>query len=343
MRHGGAGLVRENVDLRAYNTLGISVSARHFASANTREDLMVLRAWARAEGLPLQILGGGSNIVLKDNLPGLVVHVALRGRRWFEGEDDDAILVLEAGESWHQAVIYAASLGYRGIENLALIPGTVGAAPVQNIGAYGVDLANTLVDVEVLDLSSGEIRRLDCEACRFAYRDSFFKQNPGLYLITQVRLKLSRNRALELSYQGLADTIGAISAERLTALDVAQAVMALRRSKLPDPESLPNAGSFFKNPLVSHRRFEELRQQWPGIVAFTDPQGMKLAAAWLIDRCGWKGYHEAHVGVHRHQALVLVNHSRGTGKEILDLAQRIQDDVYNHYGVLLEIEPRILP
>lgn len=337
------GLLQEGVDLRRYNTLGVSARARYFATAKSRQQLQALVRWAAESGTPIQILGGGSNVVLKDDLTSLVIHVALRGKRWGDICPESATLSLEAGENWHDCVLYAARMGFRGIENLALIPGTAGAAPVQNIGAYGVELADTLTDVEVMDLASGELSILERGACGFAYRDSIFKQNPGRYCITRVRLELSRNRALALAYQGLVESLGTLLEDDLTPMAVAQAIIKLRRSKLPDPETLPNVGSFFKNPVVDQAHYDRLRSRFPDIVAFPDPGGMKLAAAWLIDRCGWKGYHDEHVGVHRQQALVLVNHGGGSGSEVLELAGRIQASVSDCFSVQLEIEPRVLP
>jgi UDP-N-acetylmuramate dehydrogenase len=340
---GPALALREDVDLTSLNTLRLPARARYYAEATSRQALKAQLQWARDRQLPCLVLGGGSNVVFRQDFPGLVVRMALRGRRWCQTDGRSSILELEAGESWHESVLYAARTGFRGIENLALIPGTVGAAPVQNIGAYGVELADTLVDVEVLDTQTMQLQRLERDACEFGYRESLFKRERGRYLITQVRLELSRERGLVLDYRDLADAFPNPHRDRLMPLQVAETVMAIRRSKLPDPQHLPNAGSFFKNPVVDQAHYEWLTETWPDIIAYPDPRGMKLAAGWMIDRCGWKGYHDSHVGVHRRQALVLVNHTRGTGQDILNLASRIQADVQARFDVLLETEPRVIP
>lgn len=333
----------EQVDLGPYNSLRLPARARFFAEADTRDALKAQLAWARERKLPWLVLGGGSNIVFRGDFPGLVIRMALCGRRWCQSSGASAVLELEAGENWHETVLYAARAGLRGIENLALIPGTAGAAPVQNIGAYGVELADTLIDVEVLDTQSMALQRLSRETCEFGYRESLFKQEPGRYLITQVRLELSRERELVLGYHDLAEAFPGPHTDELTPLQVAEKVMAIRRSKLPDPQVLPNAGSFFKNPVVDQHHYQQLKSIHPDLVGYADPRGMKLAAGWLIDRCGWKGYQDCHVGVHRSQALVLINHDRGTGQHILDLASRISADVLDRFQVQLEIEPRLIP
>ena len=250
--------------------------------------------------------------------------------------------MLGAGENWHEAVLYAAGAGYRGIENLALIPGTAGAAPVQNIGAYGVELRDTLVSVTALDREAGKVITLECEDCEFAYRDSLFKRTPGRYVITEIRLRLSRNKPLQLGYRDLEEYLAETSPSELTVKDVATAVMAIRRRKLPDPEMIPNAGSFFKNPVVPSADYENLLARYPDMVGYAQSSSVKLAAAWLIDQCGWKGFRNENVGVHNRQALVLINHSGGTGRDILELAAKIRASVQDKFGVELEMEPGIV-
>ncbi|CAN0565097.1 unnamed protein product, partial [Laminaria digitata] len=249
---------------------------------------------------------------------------------------------LGAGENWHEAVLYAAGAGYRGIENLALIPGTAGAAPVQNIGAYGVELCDTLVSVTALDRQSGNLVTLQREACEFAYRDSLFKRSPGRYVITEIRLRLSRSKPLQLGYRDLEEYLAETLASELTVMDVATAVMAIRRRKLPDPEMIPNAGSFFKNPVVPSADYQNLLVHYPDIVGYAQSSTVKLAAAWLIDQCGWKGFRNQSVGVHNRQALVLINHSGGTGRDILELAAKIRASVQDKFGVELEMEPGVV-
>ncbi len=238
--------------------------------------------------------------------------------------------------------MYAAASNYRGIENLALIPGSVGAAPVQNIGAYGVELGDTLESLMVLDCETGELVELSNSECRFSYRDSLFKHRPERYIILEVSLRLCRSKPFALDYGELSDYFDDTE-NSLTPLAVAQGVMAIRRRKLPDPAQLPNAGSFFKNPVVTVSAWQRLQSQHPGIVGYPSEQKVKLAAAWLIDQSGWKGFRNERVGVHNRQALVLVNHASGTGKDILALADTIRNDVAARFGVTLEIEPRVYP
>ncbi|WP_339806240.1 UDP-N-acetylmuramate dehydrogenase [uncultured Marinobacter sp.] len=334
--------LKKQVDLASLSTMATPARARYFLAATTVEQALAGLELAATEQWPLLILGGGSNLVFCDDFQGLVLHMAIRGRRWTAVDEQGATLVLAAGENWHDAVLYAARAGYRGIENLALIPGTAGAAPVQNIGAYGMELADTLVSVKVWDRELQQERLLKPEDCQFGYRDSLFKQQPGRYLILEIRLRLSRRGEYRTGYGELAQWFGGVQPR--SPLEVTEAVMALRRRKLPDPQQLPNAGSFFKNPVVSEAVWQGLRQEWPDMVAFpAEDEQVKLAAGWLIERCGWKGYKNQTVGVHHKQALVLVNHSGGTGKEVMALASRIREEVHGTFGVTLEVEPGIVP
>lgn len=334
--------LQENVDLSGLNTLGVSASARFYLDITCLDDLHDALAWAEVNGLETLILGGGSNLVFASEFSGLVMCMRIAERSWERVDETGATLVLGAGENWHESVLYAAGAGYRGIENLALIPGTAGAAPVQNIGAYGVELCDTLVSVTALDRESNELVYLENADCDFAYRDSLFKHLPGRYIITAIRLCLSRQQPLQLGYRDLEDYLEGAAASDLDALTVAEAVMAVRHRKLPDPAILPNAGSFFKNPVVTPEKFNELRAEYPDVVGYPHNDTVKLAAAWLIDQCGWKGYRNARVGVHNRQALVLINHSGGTGQDVLELASEIRQSVQNRFGVDLEREPGIV-
>lgn len=334
--------LQQQVDLGSLSTMATPARARYFLAATNLEQALAGLDLAAAEQWPLLILGGGSNLVFCDDFPGLVVHMVLRGRRWTAVDEQGATLVLAAGENWHESVLYAARAGYRGIENLALIPGTAGAAPVQNIGAYGMELADTLVSVKAWDREHHREVLLKREDCQFGYRESLFKQQPGRYLILEIRLRLSRHSDYRTSYGELSQWFGGVQPR--SPLEVAEAVMALRRRKLPDPQQLPNAGSFFKNPVVTETIWNSLRQAWPDMVAFpAEDKSVKLAAGWLIERCGWKGYKNQTVGVHHKQALVLINHSGGTGGEVMALAARIREDVYRTFGVTLEVEPGVIP
>lgn len=334
--------VRERVSLKGLNSMAVDATARYFAEIREAAQLKSALAWAREEQLQTLILGGGCNLVFAGDVDGLVLHMGLRGRSWEQVQGDEATLVLAAGENWHESVLYAARSGYRGIENLALIPGTAGAAPVQNIGAYGVELCDTLVSVTALDCQTMEQVVLPAQSCQFAYRDSLFKHHPGRYIILEIRLKLARSTPLKLGYRDLQEYLGDTDAATLTPLAVAEAVMAVRHRKLPDPAVLPNAGSFFKNPVVPQQQFEALKAQFPELVFYPVEGGVKLAAAWLIDQAGWKGYRNQVVGVHNRQALVLINHSGGTGKDVLALAREVRESVQKTFGVELEQEPGVV-
>ena len=334
--------IREWVSLRGKNSLGIAARARYFTQVRSTDDLRNALDWADTQNLETLILGGGSNLVFAGDFQGLVLQVSITRRCWQEVKSDTAVLELGAGEPWHECVLYAARAGYRGIENLALIPGTVGAAPVQNIGAYGSELADTLIDLTALDRTTGDKVLLTGTQCQFSYRDSLFKHQPGRYVIISVRLRLSRTRALQLDYRDLKDYFSDQDTGQLSALDVAQAVMAVRRRKLPDPAQLPNAGSFFKNPVLPIADWHSLKAQYPEAAGHPEETSAKVAAAWLIDQCGWKGYRDARVGVHNRQALVLVNHSDGSGRDILGLASRIRKDVHARFGIELEMEPGVV-
>ncbi|MGM0572069.1 MAG: UDP-N-acetylmuramate dehydrogenase [Pseudomonadota bacterium] len=334
--------IRENVFLGDMNSLGIGARAQYFVSVSSLEQLQQALHWASEKSLEPLILGGGSNLVFAGNYPGLVIRMAIARRCWEHVEGGEATLVLGAGENWHDVVMYAASAGYRGIENLALIPGTVGAAPVQNIGAYGSELQDTLLEVSALDRHTGHEVVLTNSLCHFSYRDSVFKHERGRYVITTVRLRLSRSRPFSLDYRDLAEYFDGRDTRNLTPLDVANGVMAVRRRKLPDPAQLPNAGSFFKNPVVPLATWHTLKQAYPDIAGYPGDDSAKVAAAWLIDQCGWKGYRNSRVGVHNRQALVLVNHSGGSGQDILALAEQIRSDVEARFGIALEMEPGVV-
>ncbi|XOZ34100.1 UDP-N-acetylmuramate dehydrogenase [Halomonadaceae bacterium KBTZ08] len=338
------GLVEQAVDLQPRNTLRLPGRATWYARVVDPEALPGLLEWAEAQQLPVQVLGGGSNVVLRSDIEGLVLGMAIQERHWQVLDEDQAVLTLGAGEDWDAVVRYTAATGYRGLENLALIPGTVGAAPIQNIGAYGRALSDVFESLDAWDRREGCFRTLGPEVCDFGYRDSLFKRDPERFIIVRVRVRLSRTAAFRLDYGELAREAGTYEQpqQELTPDAVATLVSRIRRAKLPDPAVLPNAGSFFKNPVVDQATGESLRSHFPGLIAYPDPGGLKLAAGWMIEQCGWKGHREAHVGVHSKQALVLIHHGNGTGKELLGLAERIRGDVWARFGVALEVEPRLI-
>lgn len=327
-----------DVSLQALNTFGIAARARRYTELT---DLVQLPALLAALDGPVLWLGGGSNLLLRGDYDGTVVRIRLRGIRVI-AEDGDALTVeAAAGENWHDFVCHCLQQGWNGLENLSLIPGTVGASPIQNIGAYGVEVKDCISSVVCADLQhGGRSVLLDNADCRFAYRDSLFKQQAGRYLVTAVRFRLSRSAQSKTQYGDIARQLLAdgVNGEP-SAQDVSRAVIAIRRSKLPDPAQLGNAGSFFKNPLVSRAEADALLQRFPALPHYPAGEQVKLAAGWLIDQAGLKGYRDGDAGIHQHQALVLVNYGHASGEQIAALADKIRAEVLARYGVTLEAEP----
>ena len=329
--------------LKAHNTFGFDVRARLACRIEHEAQIVAAVDDPRSAGLPRLVLGGGSNVVLTRDFDGLVLLVALRGRR-LACEDDDAWYVeAAAGENWHEFVEWTLAQGLPGLENLALIPGTVGAAPIQNIGAYGLEMCERFASLRAVELATGDVVELDAKACRFGYRDSFFKrEGRDRFVITSVTFRLPKMWTPRAGYADIARELAAdgFGDASPTAQAIFDAVVAVRRAKLPDPLELGNAGSFFKNPVVDAAHFEALQQREPDVVSYRQPDGrVKLAAGWLIDRCGWKGRAMGAAAVHDRQALVLVNRGGATGAEILTLARAIQSDVIRRFGVELDPEP----
>lgn len=332
--------VQPQVSLKPFNSFGVDVRAQLFAEAHSDADVREALAYATAHDVPLLVIGGGSNLLLTADIPALVLRMATRGIRVISDDGDRVVIEAEAGEPWHPFVQYTLAQGFSGLENLSLIPGTVGAAPMQNIGAYGVEINDVFAGLTALDRQTGELRDFTLEECNFAYRDSLFKQQPGRWLILRVRFALDRVAHLHLEYGPVRQRLTEQGIEQPTPTDVSRAICSIRSEKLPDPAVLGNAGSFFKNPLVSAAVVAQIKAQHPDVVAYAQPDGqMKLAAGWLIERAGWKGFREADAGVHKLQALVLVNYGTATGLQLLDLAQRIQKDIAERFNVDLEMEP----
>ncbi|HHK2162966.1 TPA: UDP-N-acetylmuramate dehydrogenase [Pseudomonas aeruginosa] len=334
--------LQEHCSLKPYNTFGIDVCARLLAHARDEADVREALALARERGLPLLVIGGGSNLLLTRDVEALVLRMASQGRRIVSDAADSVLVEAEAGEAWDPFVQWSLERGLAGLENLSLIPGTVGAAPMQNIGAYGVELKDVFDSLTALDRQDGTLREFDRQACRFGYRDSLFKQEPDRWLILRVRLRLTRRERLHLDYGPVRQRLEEEGIASPTARDVSRVICAIRREKLPDPAVLGNAGSFFKNPLVDAAQAERLRQAFPDLVGYPQADGrLKLAAGWLIDKGGWKGFRDGPVGVHAQQALVLVSHGGATGAQVQALAERIQEDVRRRFGVELEPEPNL--
>nr|WP_221189695.1 UDP-N-acetylmuramate dehydrogenase [Azomonas macrocytogenes] len=332
--------MRERISLRPYNTLGVEACARWFAEARDDRDVFAADQAASHLGLPVMALGGGSNLLLTRDVEALVLHVCSSGVRVLSDDGEQVLIEAEAGEVWHPFVMQTLQMGLAGLENLSLIPGTVGAAPVQNIGAYGVEFSNVCAGLTALDRNSGRLHDFTPGECEFAYRDSRFKHEPGRWLILRVRFSLQRTFHSRLEYGPLRQRLAMQGIERPTPLDVSQAICAIRSEKLPDPKVLGNAGSFFKNPVVSVAEAGRLSREHPGLMAYPQVDGrVKLAAGWLIERAGWKGFREGDAGVHQMQALVLVNHGQATGSQLLRLAKLIEADIVERFGIHLEMEP----
>ncbi|MGN8121579.1 UDP-N-acetylmuramate dehydrogenase [Pseudomonas sp. 22082] len=332
--------IQPQVSLKPFNTFGVDVRAQLFAEAHSDADVREALAYTTSHNVPLLVIGGGSNLLLTADIPALVLRMASRGIRVISDDGSRVVIEAEAGEPWHPFVQHTLAQGFSGLENLSLIPGTVGAAPMQNIGAYGVEIKDVFAGLTALDRQTGELRDFSLEECNFAYRDSVFKQQPGRWLILRVRFALDRVAHLHLEYGPVRQRLTEQGIEQPTPTDVSRAICSIRSEKLPDPAVLGNAGSFFKNPLVSAAVVAQIKAQHPDLVAYAQPDGqMKLAAGWLIERAGWKGFREADAGVHKLQALVLVNYGAATGLQLLDLAQRIQKDISERFNVELEMEP----
>ncbi|MBU2333245.1 MAG: UDP-N-acetylmuramate dehydrogenase [Gammaproteobacteria bacterium] len=335
--------LESNRSLKAFNTFAVDQRARYFATAHNDEDVRDALAQARRLDVPLLPIGGGSNLLLTRDVPALVLHMASRGKRIIDESAEQVLVEAEAGEPWHPFVLWTLDQGLAGLENLSLIPGTVGASPIQNIGAYGVEIKDVFAGLTALDSETGIIREFSEDDCAFGYRDSLFKQQPGRFLILRVRFALRRQAALHLEYGPIRQRLAEQGVTVPSAQDVSRAVCAIRSEKLPDPQQLGNAGSFFKNPLVPAAAAQTLRDRYPELLGYPQADGqVKLAAGWLIEKAGWKGFRDGDAGVHRLQALVLVNHGLATGVQLLDLARRIQVDVLERFGVSLEIEPNVL-
>ncbi|SDK43516.1 UDP-N-acetylmuramate dehydrogenase [Ferrimonas sediminum] len=333
--------IRTNCSLIPYHSFGLQSTAKALVEIHTPEELREVYFAPDYRDVPKLVLGSGSNTVFLQPFDGLIIINRILGRH--QQPTEDGVLVhLGAGEDWHTAVMWSLAEGIHGLENLALIPGTAGAAPVQNIGAYGVEFASVCAYVDVLEIDSGETRRLNASDCQFGYRDSIFKgELKDKVVIVGVGLRLSRDWKPQLAY-GPLKTLQ--SQQALSAAAVAEHIMLVRRQKLPDPKLLGNAGSFFKNPVVSQAVYLDLKQRYPEMPAFASGANgnMKLAAGWLIDQAGLKGYRHQGVGVHEQQALVLVNYGNGTADELISLATKVATEVQSRFGVTLIPEVRLL-
>ncbi len=332
--------LQRNINLTAYNTFGINAYCDYFAEIFSVDDLLEIIHDTSLKPLPKLILGGGSNILFTQNFKGLVIKNSIKGIEKIKENEQHVFIKTCAGEVWHDLVQYAIANNYGGIENLSLIPGQVGAAPMQNIGAYGVEIESVFDTLEALDLQTGEIHIFDKQACKFGYRESIFKKEAKeKYCIVSVTFRLNKKPTLNTSYGAIQDTLKAMNITEPNVKTVSEAVIQIRTSKLPDPKILGNAGSFFKNPEITHEQFIQLQQQYPAIPHYPAADNkMKIPAAWLIEQCGWKGKRTGNTGSHAQQALVLVNYGNATGAEIKTLSEQIQQSVKEKFGIELIAE-----
>ena len=330
---------KEHYPLKSLHTFHTDAVARYYSGFSSPDGLEVLRQ----SEVPLLVLGGGSNLLFTKDFDGWILHNEIKGISLVHEDDDHVFLRIGAGENWHQLVLYTLDKGWCGLENLALIPGSVGASPIQNIGAYGVELQDVFWDLEAYMIHEGTISTFSLNDCAFGYRDSVFKNKlKGQCIILTVGLRLSKKPLFHASYGALQAELDKMGVVTPTQRIIAQAVMNIRQRKLPDPDHIGNAGSFFKNPVVSSTQLEKLKIKYPDIVSFPQPDGrVKLAAGWLVEQCGWKGYRNGDAGCHEQQALVLVNYGNASGADIYDLSEQIRRSVWDAFEVQLEREVNV--
>ena len=335
--------ILENFNLKNFNTFHVSARARYFADISTLQQLQEVLSWSREHEVPFMLIGQGSNILFKQDYPGLIIELNIKGREILENTADYADVCAMCGESWHELVRYSLGMNLYGLENLSLIPGTVGAAPVQNIGAYGVEIKDTLLELQALEIATGRYQIFSNADCRFSYRNSIFKQElRDKYIICSVTFRLTKDARINLGYPSLKEAFRGAGEATITPMMVSDMVCHIRNSKLPNPSMLGNAGSFFWNPRVSFQQFALLKEKYPTIAAYPENNDVKIAAAWLIEQSGWKGYREGDVGVHQDHALVLVNHGSASGAELVALSEKIQASVLEKFGIQLHPEVRIV-
>jgi UDP-N-acetylmuramate dehydrogenase len=335
-------MIEKNIDLKSFNTFGISVNAKKFARFSSIDELKLILSSNKTEAL--LVLGGGSNILFTKNFDGLVLKNEIYGIDVFFEDEEFVILKCGGGEIWHEFVLYSVNNNYAGVENLSLIPGSVGASPMQNIGAYGVEIKDVFERLEAYHIETGEIHSFSNEECCFAYRESIFKkEKKGQYIITQVYFKLSKKAKINSSYGAIETILKSKGIEQPSIKEISDAVIEIRTSKLPDPKIIGNAGSFFKNPVVDLTHYQKLKISYPDAPFFpAEENKVKIPAGWLIEKAGWKGKTLGNFGVHKNQALVLVNYGGANGQEIWDLSTSIKNDVLNKFGIDLEREVNVM-
>lgn len=335
--------IEENYSLKPYNTFGIDVKCKYFAESDREEDWLEFITSYELEPEEILILGEGSNFLFTEDFDGTVLYPTIKGIEIQEEDEYKVIVRVGAGENWDEFVDWAVTHNYGGIENLSLIPGHVGASPVQNIGAYGVEAKDVIRQVEAIDIEKARKVYIGAEACHFSYRDSIFKQGwKNKYIVTYVHFELAKQPVFQLNYGSVTAEIEALGGE-INLKNIRQAIINIRNAKLPDVKVLPNAGSFFKNPLILKEQADRLHEKYPDMPVYpAGENNVKLAAGWLIEQCGWKGKTIGHAGVHEKQALVLVNRGEASGVEIAHLANEIKKSVFIRFGVLIDPEVYVM-
>lgn len=336
--------IKENYSLKKLNTFGIEVKSKFFTEINQTEELNDIFTSEKFSTIPKLVLGGGSNLLFTQDFEGLIIKINTKKIQELYEDEEIVLVQAEAGVLWNDLVNYAISKNYGGIENLSLIPGTVGAAPIQNIGAYGVELKDVFSYLEAFEIATKESKTFLNEECKFGYRDSIFKNElKGKYVITNITLKLTKKPLFNTSYGAIQDTMKELKLDTLSIENISKAVCHIRRTKLPDPEEIGNAGSFFKNPEITEEHFMELKEEFPDIVSYkTNTSKVKIPAGWLIEKCGWKGKTFESYGVHKNQALVLVNYGKAKGNDIKVLSEEIAKSVLKTFKIALETEVNII-
>jgi UDP-N-acetylmuramate dehydrogenase len=337
-------ILKPNISLKPFNTFGIEATASDFIEIESIKTLKFVIDNFNLANRKTLLIGGGSNILLTKNFDGLVLKMSILGIEKVKEDNDFVFIKAMAGENWHDFVLYCVANNFAGIENLSLIPGCVGAAPMQNIGAYGVEIKDTCHEIEAYNIASSEVKIFSNAECKFGYRESIFKHEAkGKYIITSVTFKLKKQAKVNISYGAIKDVLAHKKIENPTIKEVSEAVIAIRESKLPNPKVLGNAGSFFKNPEILTQSYLSLKEQFPALVGYKISEThTKLAAGWLIEQCGWKGKVVGYTGSHKDQALVLVNYGNATGNEIWNLAMQIQESVFEKFGVTIVPEVNVI-
>lgn len=333
-------IVQKDVQLKPFNTFGIEATTKYFVEVSSIEQLQEILQNPDYQSTERLILGGGSNVLLTKDFEGLVIKIAIKGFEVVQENEENIWIKAGAGVVWHDLVMHCVNKNYAGMENLSLIPGTVGAAPMQNIGAYGIEIKEVFEELQALEIATGEIKVFDKATCNFGYRESIFKHEAkGKYIILNVTFKLNKKPSFHVEYGAIKDTLAEMGVSEMSIKAISDAVIHIRQSKLPNPAEIGNAGSFFKNPEIPKTQFEVLKAQFPTIPSYpVSDTTTKVPAGWLIEQAGWKGQRFGNVGVHAKQALVLVNYGIGKGEEIKDLSQKIQASVNEKFGIQLSAE-----